>query len=95
MINKEDLWTAEINLNADPTNELSYHVDRLDRTLESNFKRALIPGPKTNWMIFNICSSHDEASQSIKHLKESLCRMYDKNPSGMHEAYDQIEENKE
>lgn len=97
----ENLWCVELNLDADPMSNTSWHVDNLKKTLFQNLELA-IKGPKgvNRWVIVALANSYNEAHDQCDIMQRVISkRRYElgidkeikKSFSGIHSWLDKME----
>lgn len=82
-MNKKEIYTVEINLDADFASTCAYHVDSFENTKNLNLTRI---GEDTNgahWVVVGLAYSMEEGFEKAEKLQKELCRIHNRTPYGI------------
>lgn len=82
-LNEKEIWTVELNMDADFAENCSWHVDRLDYTCNRNITNSLKERKVSNWALVAITNTLVEANQKSKEIQDEMCRKSGKEPIGL------------
>jgi len=68
-----EIWTIELNLDADYADACAYHIDALMTTIRQNISHAE-EGKKSGWVLVGLAKSSKEANEKCKELRILLCK---------------------
>lgn len=75
------LWSIEINLNGDPSDLCSWHINELNETILENITSAIKQNNKAPWVLVGLIESEKIPNEFADNLKRGILEEIKKNKS--------------